>query len=310
MSKEQILIIDTDPGVDDALALTMLSNLNNNVDNYSKIIMSSIGGNTSLKNTHQNMLNIIGVTKLKHSEILKGSESTLTGEKFVDAEHYHGKNGLTLQLDQNTDSHSKLETYEYLHELLLKNENVEVTLLMLGPLTNLAKSLVSIPETKKIIKSVVIMGGAFYVPGNATKYAEFNIYADPEAANIVFKSGLHIKAIGLDVCDNVIINKERFYNSQYEFNKSKSVLGKFSNSIIDSFFDYHKDKTEMSLCDPIAVICLFYENLFSYKSKEVNVDTGKLKKGLTMPTKNKGKIDIAVDLDIKKVMDLIDKNLI
>ena len=310
MSKEQILIIDTDPGVDDALALTMLSNLNNNADNYSKIIMSSIGGNTSLKNTHQNMLDIIGVTKLQHSEILKGSESTLIGEKFVDAEHYHGKNGLTLQLDQNTDSHSKLETYEYLHELLLKNENVEVTLLMLGPLTNLAKSLVSIPETKKIIKSVVIMGGAFYVPGNATKYAEFNIYADPEAANIVFKSGLHIKAIGLDVCDNVIINKERFYNSQYEFNKSKSVLGKFSNSIIDSFFDYHKDKTEMSLCDPIAVICLFYENLFSYKSKEVNVDTGKLKKGLTMPTKNKGKIDIAVDLNIKKVMNLIDKNLI
>ena len=206
MSKEQILIIDTDPGVDDALALTMLSNLNNNVDNYSKIIMSSIGGNTSLKNTHQNMLNIIGVTKLKHSEILKGSESTLTGEKFVDAEHYHGKNGLTLQLDQNTDSHSKLETYEYLHELLLKNENVEVTLLMLGPLTNLAKSLVSIPETKKIIKSVVIMGGAFYVPGNATKYAEFNIYADPEAANIVFKSGLHIKAIGLDVCDLSLIH--------------------------------------------------------------------------------------------------------
>ena len=149
MSKEQILIIDTDPGVDDALALTMLSNLNNNVDNYSKIIMSSIGGNTSLKNTHQNMLDIISVTKLQHSEILKGSESTLIGEKFVDAEHYHGKNGLTLQLDQNTDSHSKLETYEYLHELLLKNKNVEVTLLMLGPLTNLAKSLVSIPETKK-----------------------------------------------------------------------------------------------------------------------------------------------------------------
>ena len=310
MSKEQILIIDTDPGVDDALALTMLSNLNNNVDNYSKIIMSSIGGNTSLKNTHQNMLDIISVTKLQHSEILKGSESTLTGEKFVDAEHYHGKNGLTLQLDKNTDSHSNLETYEYLHELLLKNENVEVTLLMLGPLTNLAKSLVSIPETKKIIKSVVIMGGAFYVRGNATKYAEFNIYADPEAANIVFKSGLHIKAIGLDVCDNVIINKERFYNSQYEFNKSKSVLGKFSNSIIDSFFDYHKDKTEMSLCDPIAVICLFYENLFSYKSKEVSVDTGKLKKGLTVPTQKKGKIDIAVDLNIKKVMNLIDKNLI
>ena len=66
----------------------------------------------------------------------------------------------------------------------------------------------------------------------------------------------------------------------------------------------------MSLCDPIALICLFYENLFSYKSKEVNVDTGKLKKGLTMPTKNKGKIDIAVDLNIKKVMNLIDKNLI
>ena len=308
MNKEQILIIDTDPGVDDALALTMLSNLNDKLDKYSKIIISSIGGNTSLKNTHQNMLDIINVINLQHSVILKGSESTILGEKFVDAEHYHGKNGLTLTLDKSTYSHNKLETYEYLHELYLENDNVEITMLMLGPLTNLAKALVSIPDTKKIIKSVVLMGGAFYVPGNATKFAEFNIYADPEAANIVFKSGLKIKAIGLDVCDSVVISKDKFYNSEYEFKKSNSVLGKFSNSIIDSFFNYHKDKDEMSLCDPIAVICLFFENLFSYKSKEVDVDISKSKKGLTSPMENKGKIDIAIDLDTKKVMNLIDKN--
>ena len=308
MNKEQILIIDTDPGVDDALALTMLSNLNDKLDKYSKIIISSIGGNTSLKNTHQNMLDIINVINLQHSVILKGSESTILGEKFVDAEHYHGKNGLTLTLDKSTYSHNKLETYEYLHELYLENDNVEITMLMLGPLTNLAKALVSIPDTKKIIKSVVLMGGAFYVPGNATKFAEFNIYADPEAANIVFKSGLKIKAIGLDVCDSVVISKDKFYNSEYEFKKSNSVLGKFSNSIIDSFFNYHKDKDEMSLCDPIAVICLFFENLFSYKSKEVDVDISKSQKGLTSPTENKGKIDIAIDLDTKKVMNLIDKN--
>ena len=308
MNKEQILIIDTDPGVDDALALTMLSNLNDKLSKYSKIIISSIGGNTSLKNTHQNMLDIINVINLQHSVILKGSESTILGEKFVDAEHYHGKNGLTLTLDKNTYSHNKLETYEYLHELYLENDNVEITMLMLGPLTNLAKALVSIPDTKKIIKSVVLMGGAFYVPGNATKFAEFNIYADPEAANIVFKSGLKIKAIGLDVCDSVVISKDKFYNSEYEFKKSNSVLGKFSNSIIDSFFNYHKDKDEMSLCDPIAVICLFFENLFSYKSKEVDVDISKSKKGLTSPMENKGKIDIAIDLDTKKVMNLIDKN--
>jgi inosine-uridine nucleoside N-ribohydrolase len=254
------------------------------------------------------MLDIINVINLQHSVILKGSESTILGEKFVDAEHYHGKNGLTLSLDKSTYSHNKLETYEYLHELYLENDNVEITMLMLGPLTNLAKALVSIPDTKKIIKSVVLMGGAFYVPGNATKFAEFNIYADPEAANIVFKSGLKIKAIGLDVCDSVVISKDKFYNSEYEFKKSNSVLGKFSNSIIDSFFNYHKHKVEMSLCDPIAVICLFFENLFSYKSKEVDVDISKSQKGLTSPTENKGKIDIAIDLDTKKVMNLIDKN--
>ena len=79
-------------------------------------------------------------------------------------------------------------------------------------------------------------------------------------------------------------------------------------AIIDSFFNYHKDKDEMSLCDPIAVICLFFENLFSYKSKEVDVDISKSQKGLTSPTENKGKIDIAIDLDTKKVMNLIDKN--
>ena len=309
MSKEQILIIDTDPGVDDALALTMLSNLNNNVDNYSKIIMSSIGGNTSLKNTHQNMLDIISVTKLQHSEILKGSESTLMGEKFVDAEHYHGKNGLTLQLDQNTNSHSKLETYEYLHELLLKNEAVEVTLLMLGPLTNLAKSLVSIPETKKIIKSVVIMGGAFYVPGNATKYAEFNIYADPEAANIVLRSGLAIKAIGLDVCQDVVINRDKFYDSQYLFTKSKNSSSKFARSLIDSFFKFHPDRSEMSLCDPIAVICLFHDNEFVYNMQEVIVETNEPKRGLTIPLNKNGNVAIATNLNSIKVMNLIDKSL-
>ena len=309
MNKKQILIVDTDPGVDDALALSMLKNLNQKLGAYEKIIYSSIGGNTSLKNTHQNMLNILDILSLNYDNLLKGSESTLLGEKFVDAEHYHGRNGLTLQLQKKSKPHDLLETYEYIQQLYIDKKNVEITLLMLGPLTNLAKALISMPEISSLIRSVVVMGGAFYVSGNATKYAEFNIYADPEAANIVFRSELAVKAIGLDVCQDVVINRNKFYDSQYLFTKSKNSSSKFACSLIDSFFKFHPDRSEMSLCDPIAVICLFHDNEFVYNMQEVIVETNESKRGLTIPLNKNGNVAIATDLNSIKVMNLIDKSL-
>ena len=118
---DNFLIIDTDPGVDDALSMAMLSNmLEKNNDN---IIFSSIGGNTSLINTHKNLINILSKLKISYKHLLKGSDSTLLGEKFTDAEHYHGKEGLTLQLDNsNLDTHN-LETYEYIHKLYNSKKN-------------------------------------------------------------------------------------------------------------------------------------------------------------------------------------------
>ena len=309
MNKKQILIVDTDPGVDDALALSMLKNLNQKLGAYEKIIYSSIGGNTSLKNTHQNMLNILDILSLNYDNLLKGSESTLLGEKFVDAEHYHGINGLTLELQKKSKPHNLLETYEYIQQLYIDKKNVEITLLMLGPLTNLAKALISMPEISSLIRSVVVMGGAFYVSGNATKYAEFNIYADPEAANIVFRSELAVKAIGLDVCQDVVINRNKFYDSQYLFTKSKNSSSKFACSLIDSFFKFHPDRSEMSLCDPIAVICLFHDNEFVYNLQEVIVETNESKRGLTIPLNKNGNVAIATDLNSIKVMNLIDKSL-
>ena len=178
------LIIDTDPGVDDALSLAMLSNiLKNNDDN---IIFSSIGGNTSLRNTHKNLINILSDLEISYKQLLKGADSTLLGEKFTDAEHYHGKEGLTLKLNNSNLRTHNLETYEYIHEIYNSQKNAKIKLLMLGPLTNLAKTLISFPEISSIIDEVIIMGGAFFTEGNATKYAEFNIYADAESASIVF----------------------------------------------------------------------------------------------------------------------------
>jgi inosine-uridine nucleoside N-ribohydrolase len=309
MKTTNILFIDTDPGVDDALAITMINNLSNETKKYDKIIYSSIGGNTSLKNTHQNMMNILKTLQSSYSEISKGSERTLLGQKFVDAEHYHGKNGLTTKLNNSELNHTTIESYELLQNLYLEDKGTKITFLMLGPLTNLAKALITIPSISNIIKEVIIMGGAFYVEGNATQYSEFNIYADPEAANIVFKSDIPIKAIGLDVCDEVIINRDRFYESKYLFTESKTKNSKFSNLVIDSFFDFHSNKSKMSLCDPIAVVCLFYENLFEYKLKNVTVNLDKLTKGQTIPSKQKGNVSIAVNLNFNDVMQIIDKSL-
>ena len=231
---ETFLIIDTDPGVDDALSLVMLSNILG--ENNNNIIFSSIGGNTSLINTHKNLINILSDLKISYKYLLQGSDSTLLGEKFTDAEHYHGKEGLTLKLNNSNLRTHNLETYEYIHEIYNSQKNAKIKLLMLGPLTNLAKTLISFPEISSIIDEVIIMGGAFFTEGNATKYAEFNIYADAESASIVFNSKLNIRVVGLDVCNNLVIDKNKFYNNEYSFLKSNTKSSKFSKDIIDSFF--------------------------------------------------------------------------
>ena len=302
---DNFLIIDTDPGVDDALSMAMLSNmLGKNNDN---IIFSSIGGNTSLINTHKNLINILSKLKISYKHLLKGSDSTLLGEKFTDAEHYHGKEGLTLQLDNsNLDTHN-LETYEYIHKLYNSKKNTKIKLLMLGPLTNLAKALISFPEISLIIDEVIIMGGAFFTEGYATQYAEFNIYADAEAASVVFNSKLNIRVVGLDVCNDLVIDKNKFFNNEYSFLKSNTKSSKFSKDIIDSFFKYHKGKNVMALCDPIATICLIEKDLFSYKNCSVKVVTEGSNIGQTIPNDGGNDIQIAYKINETEIWNLIDR---
>ena len=304
---ETYLIIDTDPGVDDALSLAMLSNiLRENNDN---IIFSSIGGNTSLINTHKNLINILSDLKISYKHLLKGSDSTLLGEKFTDAEHYHGKEGLTLKLNNSNLETHNLETYEYIHEIYNSKKDSKVKLLMLGPLTNLAKALISFPQISSIIDEVIIMGGAFFTGGNATKYAEFNIYADAESASMVFNSKLNIRVVGLDVCNDLVINKSKFYNNKYSFLKSDTKSSKFSKDIIDSFFKYHTDKNAMALCDPIATICLIKKDLFSYKNCSVKIVTEGDRIGQTIPNDNDddGNIQIAHKINESEIWNLIDQ---
>ena len=304
---ETFLIIDTDPGVDDALSLAMLSNiLRENNDN---IIFSSIGGNTSLINTHKNLINILSDLKISYKRLLKGSDSTLLGEKFTDAEHYHGKEGLTLKLNNSNLETHNLETYEYIHEIYNSKKDSKVKLLMLGPLTNLAKALISFPQISSIIDEVIIMGGAFFTGGNATKYAEFNIYADAESASMVFNSKLNIRVVGLDVCNDLVIDKNKFYNNEYSFLKSNTKSSKFSKDIIDSFFKYHTDKNAMALCDPIATICLIKKDLFSYKNCSVKIVTEGDRIGQTIPNDDDddGNIQIAHKINESEIWNLIDQ---
>ena len=180
---------------------------------------------------------------------------------------------------------------------------------MLGPLTNLAKALISFPQISSIIDEVIIMGGAFFTGGNATKYAEFNIYADAESASMVFNSKLNIRVVGLDVCNDLVINKSKFYNNKYSFLKSDTKSSKFSKDIIDSFFKYHTDKNAMALCDPIATICLIKKDLFSYKNCSVKIVTEGDRIGQTIPNDDDddGNIQIAHKINESEIWNLIDQ---
>ncbi|SVB32165.1 uncharacterized protein METZ01_LOCUS185019, partial [marine metagenome] len=257
--------------------------------------------------THKNLINILSDLEISYKHLLKGADSTLLGEKFTNAEHYHGKEGLTLKLNNSNLRTHNLETYKYIHEIYNSQKNAKIKLLMLGPLTNLAKTLISFPEISSIIDEVIIMGGAFFTEGNATKYAEFNIYADAESASIVFNSKLNIRVVGLDVCNDLIIDKIKFYNNEYSFLKSDTKSSQFSKNIINSFFEYHTNKNAMALCDPIATICLIEKNLFTYKNCSVKVITEGDKIGQTIPLNNNNNVQIAYKINETEIWNLIDQ---
>ena len=201
MTKRPI-IIDTDPGIDDAVALA-IALFNEQLDVR---MITTVHGNVSLEKVTYNALRLMKFYD-KKVPIAKGADRPLIAD-IIDASDIHGETGMDgYNFDEPDnelllDKHAVNAMYD---EIMSSNE--KITIVPIGPLTNIALLLRLYPEVKEKIKEIILMGGST-TRGNASVMAEFNIYADPEAAKIVFSSGLPIVMAGMDVGQNALVYPE------------------------------------------------------------------------------------------------------
>ena len=188
------LVIDTDPGVDDAIALLVAA-----VSPEVELVgVTTVFGNVSLEQTTENALRILAVAGAGHVPVASGADRPLVHAQPHRAAHVHGANGLgDIELPAAGRSAEGIPAVRFLADLL-HDSDLPVTVCAVGPLTNIALLVAADPAAAARIERLVVMGGA-YGPGNVTPTAEFNVWSDPEAAHRVFSSGLPITMVGLDV---------------------------------------------------------------------------------------------------------------
>ena len=263
------IILDCDPGHDDAVAI-MLAVASDEID---LLGITCVGGNATLENTKLNTLKICSLLNRKDILIYSGASKPLVYD-LVTAEHVHGKSGL-----DNDGEEIKVDEDHFIQELnavdyiikTCKTSEEKIYLCPTGPLTNIALSLKKDPSIKENIKEIVFMGGAALSLGNITPAAEFNIYVDPHAANIVLKSGIPITMMGLDVTHKVNVNKRIIQSIKSNNNKASMFFAdlmefysKFNNELYDT--------DESPLHDPCVIAYLIDNKLFYGKKVHVEVE--------------------------------------
>ena len=200
------IIIDTDPGQDDAVAilLALASPLDVTV-----LGITAVAGNVPLALTARNVRIICELAGRTDIPVFAGCAAPLV-RTLVTAEHVHGKTGMDgPQMDAPTMPLQDRHAVDFIIETLRAEPPGTVTLCPLGPLTNIATAFRDAPDIIPRVQEIVLMGGAYFQVGNITPAAEFNIYVDPEAAQIVFRAGIKLTIMPLDVTHKVLTTPAR-----------------------------------------------------------------------------------------------------
>lgn len=273
--EKKILIVDTDPGIDDSVALLILSKYKHLFDIR---LLCSTAGNTSIENTTNN-LQYFATNYFDGVKVAKGSKTPLVPKEKSSAENVHGKTGLG-----NFKIEKQIANFENSDKAMfetIKNATSFVTIVTLGAMTNIAKLIINYPEIVGKIETIYAMIGSLSGEGNITKYAEFNAYFDPEALGIVSKSGIPIVFNTMELGQLCKIKRERFFE-----NATTPTQIAIKEMIEGSFEPY--DPTSFAVFDTLSIIALIDPNQFEFVNCSVEVITNGEKAGQTLikPDKN------------------------
>jgi purine nucleosidase len=263
------IIIDTDPGQDDAVAILFALGASDRLDVRA---ITAVAGNVPLRLTAKNARIVLGWANRIDIPVYAGCPRPLVRQP-VTAEHVHGETGLDgVPLEEPKVELANAHAVDFLIKTLVNVRPASITLCLLGPMTNLAAALVGEPDIRNGIKEVVLMGGAYHVRGNVTPTAEFNVYADPESAAVVFGSGIPLVVLPLDVTHQVLSTKERVSRLETLGNRTGTLIAAIlrSHGLIDS---KQKGTDGGPLHDPTVIAYLLQPSLFAGRIVNVTVET-------------------------------------
>ncbi|MCQ4633225.1 nucleoside hydrolase [Shinella sp. CPCC 100929] len=312
------VIFDTDPGVDDAMALLFL----HNHPEIDLIGITTVFGNAAIETTTRNALFLKREWGIE-APVAKGDGKTYNPMRNpIDwPVMIHGHDGLgnidvpetiDLPLDPRSASRFIIET--------VRANPGEVTLIAVGRMSNLAYALKEDPAIAGLVKQVIIMGGAFDVPGNITPAAEANIHGDPEAADAVMMAPWKVVVVGLDVTMKTVMTRKRLAELTAQNGKHLKLLSDISQFYID-FYGQHVKDEGMVVHDSCACIYLIAPDLFTTRSGAIRVVAGGIADGQTIqkpdarsfPPGNWDDLPsqhACIGIDAEKVMALLDETLV
>ena len=266
------IIIDTDPGHDDALAIMFA--VKSEIFDIKAI--TTVAGNSTIDNTTRNARYFLNLLDREDIPIYSGSKKPLL-RKLIKAV-VHGESGLD-GINPKNNSNLTNDAVDKIIKIVKNNENI--TIVTIGPLTNIASAIEKDGESMKRVKQIVIMGGAIKVPGNKNRVAEFNIFVDPDAANIVFNFPVKKFLVPLDACKNIQLQLEDFEKLRgttlYEPIMAMMI------PYIENIFKEEGIKAAL-MYYPLTAYYLFNPNVCKIKEYDLKVETkGELTRGMIVP---------------------------
>ncbi len=258
--------IDTDTGVDDAVALLCALQL----DRLDLKGVSAVAGNVKHENTFKNARNVLAYAGREDIKVYPGAIKPMC-IPLKDASQVHGSDGLGgVVIPDSPAIKETMHAWDAIYQCA-KQEKGKLQIVAVGPLTNIATAIVSHPDIKEYVERILIMGGAA-VGGNATPSAEFNIYADPQAAETVFQSGIPVIMFGLDVTNRAYLDG-RDVKDISDFN---TKISRFFTDVVQANMNFYQSfyhREMLCIHDACPLIYLQYPEIFTGQKAGVYVET-------------------------------------
>ena len=273
------IIIDTDPGQDDAVAILLALASPEELDVLGVV---AVAGNVGLHHNANNARKVVELAGKRDIPVYAGCARPMR-RHLVTAEHVHGETGLDgPDLPEPTIPLQTQHGVDYIIDTLMAAEPGTITLCTLGPLTNIAMALIKQPAIAERIAEIVMMGGAYFEVGNITPASEFNIYVDPEAADVVLRCGAPITMLPLDVTHQIQSTPERLAAIKAIGNKSGQAV--HAMLTFSETFDLQKyGWSGAPLHDPTVIAYLLQPDLFTGRHCNVTIETAsELTVGMTV----------------------------